>query len=104
MSSIRRTRRTPSSISWTCGVKYLPDFYIDRRADNHRLTGSPSRAARLLRRAAGDHRVDGCLGRAAQCQPSASGVALRSEEGRSEAEQALVWMQLYALAANGLFV
>ena len=27
MSSIRRTRRTPSSISWTCGVKYLPDLH-----------------------------------------------------------------------------
>jgi hypothetical protein len=28
VSSIRRTRRTPSSISWTRGVKYLPDFYM----------------------------------------------------------------------------
>ena len=27
MSSIRRTRRRPSSISRTRGVKYLPDFY-----------------------------------------------------------------------------
>src|ERR1019366_5173843 len=27
VSSIRRTRRTSSSNSWTCGVKYLPDFY-----------------------------------------------------------------------------
>jgi hypothetical protein len=27
VSSIRRTRRTLSSISWTCGVKYLPDFH-----------------------------------------------------------------------------
>lgn len=34
MSSIRRTRRTPSSISWTCGVKYLPDFYTTLRNAN----------------------------------------------------------------------
>ena len=27
MSSIRRTRPTPSSILSTCAVKYLPDFY-----------------------------------------------------------------------------
>ena len=34
MSSIRRTRRTPSSISWTRGVKYLPDFYTAYRRQN----------------------------------------------------------------------
>ena len=30
VSSIGRTRRTPSSISWTCSVKYLPDFHSGR--------------------------------------------------------------------------
>jgi len=34
VSSIRRTRRTSSSISWTCGVKYLPDFHTDERGNN----------------------------------------------------------------------
>jgi hypothetical protein len=33
VSSIRRTRRTPSSISWTCGVKYLPYFYRRSHTD-----------------------------------------------------------------------
>jgi hypothetical protein len=34
VSSIRRTRRRPSSISWTRGVKYLPDLYTDFYYEN----------------------------------------------------------------------